>query len=63
MPRPVEVTLDCSSSQNMIYSSKTNKLSKVIESGHTEFMMHSMALPNVNKFVRSAKCILKEIDE
>jgi len=33
-----------------------------VEAGHTEFMMHAMALPNANKFVRTAKCVLKEIN-
>jgi hypothetical protein len=57
----MEITLDCSSSQHMLFSSKTNKITKRIEPGHTEFMMHSMAVPNVAKFVRSAKCIVREI--
>ena len=61
LPRTVDIELDCSSSQNMVFSSKGNKISKRVEAGHTEFMMHSMALSNSNKFVRSAKCILKEI--
>ena len=45
----------------MIYSSKNSKIQKRIEAGHTEFMMHSMAIPNANKFVRSAKCTLKDV--
>ena len=47
----------------MLFSSKGNKLTKRIEAGHTEFMMHSMAMPNISKFVRSAKCIVKEVNQ
>ena len=59
--RTVDILLDCSTSQNMLFSSKTNKIEKRVDAGHIEFMMHSMAVPNANKFVRSAKCIVKEI--
>jgi len=45
----------------MIFSSKSSKLSKKVEAGHIEFMMHSMAMPNAPKFVRSAKCHISEI--
>lgn len=59
--RSVDINLDCSQSQNMIFSSKSSKLSKKVEAGHIEFMMHSMAVPNAPKFVRSAKCHISEI--
>ncbi len=57
----MDITLDCSSSQHMLFSSKTNKITKRIDPGQTEFMMHSLAIPNAAKFVRSAKCIVKEV--
>lgn len=61
MSRPVDITLDCSKSENMTFSSKESKITKRAESNNTEFMMHSMALPNAAKFVRSAKCSVKEV--
>ena len=59
--RTVDITLDCSSSQNMLYSSKTARMTKRVDGGHIQFMMHSMAAPNAAKFVRSAKCQISEI--
>ena len=50
-----------SKSENMTFSSKENKITKRAEGNHTEFMLHSMALPNATKFVRSAKCSVKEV--
>lgn len=45
----------------MLYSSKTGKVSRRVDAGHVEFIMHSMAVPNLSKFVRSAKCTVSEI--
>lgn len=59
--RTVDVHLDCSASQNMLFSSKSSKVSKRVEAGHVEFMMHAMAVPNAGKFVRSAKCSTTEV--
>ena len=51
----IEVTLDCSASENMLFSAKIPLVKKRIEAGQLEFMMHSMAVPSVESFVRSAK--------
>jgi len=47
----------------MIFSSKSNKISKRVDAGHVEFMMHGMAIPNIAKFVRSAKCHISDINQ
>lgn len=60
--RTIDMTLDCSASQNMLYSSKLSKVSKRIDAGHVEFMMHTMAQPSASKFVPSAKCSIKEVN-
>ena len=59
--RTVDIHLDCSASQNMIFSSKSSKISKRVDGGHIEFMMHSMAVPNTPKFIRSAKCHITDV--
>ena len=59
--RTVDIHLDCSASQNMLYSSKTSRVSRRVDAGHVEFVMHSMAVPNAGKFVRSAKCSVSDI--
>jgi len=61
--RSVDASLDCSASQNMIFSSRTAEIKKRVEPGMTEFMMHAMALPNATQFARSAKCHIKEVSE
>ena len=61
--RTVDIHLDCSSSQNMLFSSKGSKISKRVDAGHIEFMMHTMAIPNEQKFVRSAKCQITEASQ
>eukprot|EP00357_Protocruzia_adherens_P011223 CAMPEP_0115030694 /NCGR_PEP_ID=MMETSP0216-20121206/37993_1 /TAXON_ID=223996 /ORGANISM="Protocruzia adherens, Strain Boccale" /LENGTH=823 /DNA_ID=CAMNT_0002408007 /DNA_START=44 /DNA_END=2515 /DNA_ORIENTATION=+ len=53
---PIEATLDCSKSEKMLFSGKTGLVKKRIEPGQLEFMMHAMALPSADTFVRSAKC-------
>lgn len=52
----IEATLDCSNSTSMIFSSKTPTVKKRVEPGQMEFMMHSMAVPKVDNYVRTAKC-------
>lgn len=45
----------------MLHSSKTNRVSKQVQAGQTEFMMHTMSKPNVTNFKRGVKCIQREI--
>lgn len=52
----IEANLDCSGSENMIFSSKYPVIKKRVEPGQTEFMMHAMAIPKVDNYVRTAKC-------
>ena len=55
-PQAIEVTLDCNSSSSMVFSSKAPVVKKRVEPGQTEFLMHSMAIPKVDNYVRTAKC-------
>mmetsp|Transcript_33587 Transcript_33587/g.38165 ORF Transcript_33587/g.38165 Transcript_33587/m.38165 type:complete len:826 (+) Transcript_33587:44-2521(+) len=52
----IEVTLDCSKSQQMLFSASGNTIKKRIEPGQLEFMLHALAEPSAETFVRSAKC-------
>ena len=52
----IEACLDCSASNNMIFSSKNPVVKKRVEPGQMEFMIHAMAVPKVDNYVRTAKC-------
>jgi calpain-15 len=52
----IEANLDCSGSENMIFSTNTTLVKRRIEPGKMEFMLHALAHPSVDTFVRSAKC-------
>lgn len=52
----IEVTLDCAGSENMVFSTKGSYVRKRIEPGQLEFMLHAMAIPSADTFVRSARC-------
>lgn len=56
----MEVTLDCTSSRNMIFSESSGKMTKIIEPGAIEFMMHAEATPGAEEFARGAVCIYRE---
>ncbi|OMJ87011.1 hypothetical protein SteCoe_11338 [Stentor coeruleus] len=56
LPQAIEATLDCSGSSSMIYSSKYPVVKKRVEPGQMEFIMHAMAIPKVDNYVRTAKC-------
>lgn len=47
----------------MLFSTKTPIVKKVIEPGVLEFMLHAEALPYVDNFLRSAKCIWVALNE
>ncbi|CAG9329557.1 unnamed protein product [Blepharisma stoltei] len=52
----IEVTLDCGGSDSMVFSTKGSYVKKRIEPGQLEFMLHAMAIPSADTFVRSARC-------
>lgn len=52
--RTLEVTLDCTSSRNMVYSEPSGKITKLVEPGAIEFFMHAEAAPGAEEFARGA---------
>jgi len=60
MGRQVDIKLDFTKSQNMLFSSKENATTKTIEPNQTEFMMHTMARPQAPEFKRHVKCTVRE---
>jgi calpain-15 len=56
LPQAIEATLDCSGSSSMLFSSKYPVVKKRVEPGQMEFVMHAMAVPKVDNYVRTAKC-------
>ena len=48
--------LDCSKSENMLFSTPTPCIEKWIEPLETEFFMHAVAIPSRGKFKRVAEC-------
>lgn len=59
--RALEVTVDCASSRNMVFSEQSGKITKVVEPGSIEFFMHAEATPGAEEFARGAQCLYKEI--
>ena len=59
--KALEITLDCNSSRNMIFTEPTGKITKLIEAGLFEFMMHAEAQPGAEEFARGVQCVFKEI--
>ena len=45
----------------MVYSETNGKVTKIIEPGTLEFMMHAEAAPGAEEFARGAQVIYKEI--
>ena len=60
---PVEVTLNCSGSKDMAFSTKTPIIKKRVEPHQAEFMLHAEALQTVENFTRSAVCSWININE
>ena len=58
--RKMRIKLDCSKSENMLFSTPTPCLERWIDAKDTEFFMHAMAIPNKGKFKRSAECEVVE---
>ena len=61
--RQLKVRLDCSKSENLLFSTASSIIDKTIEPGETEFYMHSISIPSENKFLRSTECTILEKDE
>ncbi len=59
--RAIEVTLDCNSSRNMVFSETPGKVTKVVEPGQLEFFMHAEAAPGAEEFARGSQCFYKEV--
>lgn len=59
--RPLEVTVDCNTSRNMIYSEPGGKITKVVEPGNLEFMMHAEAAPGAEEFARGVVVNYREL--
>jgi len=45
----------------MVFSEASGKLTKVIEPGHIEFIMHAEAAPGAEEFARGSVCTFKEV--
>ena len=52
----IEAVLDCSESENMVFSYRNATTTKFIGPGALTFMLSALALPNAETFVRSARC-------
>jgi hypothetical protein len=59
--RAIEITLDCNTSRNMIFSEPSGKVTKVVEPGNIEFFMHAEATPGAEEFARGAQCTFREV--
>jgi hypothetical protein len=59
--RAIELTIDCNSSRNMVFSENNGKVTKVIEPGQIEFLMHAEAAPGAEEFARGSVCTYREV--
>lgn len=59
--KALEMTIDCTTSTNMVFSEPSGKVTKIIEPGTIEFMMHAEAAPGAEEFARGAQCLFKEV--
>ena len=59
--RAIEITLDSTSSRNMVYSEASGKVTKIVEPGALEFFMHCEAAPGAEEFARGAQCTYREV--
>ena len=59
--KALDIMLDFSKSENMLYSSRESRIKKVVMPGQVEFMMHTMAKPSSAKFSRSVNCTVSEV--
>lgn len=59
--KPLDISLDFSKSENMLFSSRDSKIKKMVLPNQVEFMMHTMSKPSSSKFKRHVKCDVKEV--
>jgi len=45
----------------MVFCESNGKITKVVEPGAIEFMLHAEAAPGAEEFARGAQCIYKEV--
>lgn len=45
----------------MVFSEPTGRITKVVEPGAIEFLMHAEATPGAEEFARGAQCSYKEV--
>ena len=45
----------------MVFSEISGKVTKIVQPGQLEFMMHAEATPGAEEFARGAQCTYKEI--
>lgn len=55
--------MDCSSSSNMLFSTKSDIIKKRVEPGELEFFLHALGIPSEQEFIRSAKVTIQEMKE
>ena len=54
--KKIKVKLDCSKSENMLFSTPAPIVEKTIQPFETVFFLHSMAIPSKGSFKRVAEC-------
>lgn len=59
--RAIEITIDCNSSRNMVFSESSGKITRIVEPGQFEFLMHAEAAPGAEEFARGSLCTYKEV--
>lgn len=57
------VRLNCQKSDNMLFSTPTSVVEKMIAPGETEFYMHAMAMPSKGSYKRNAECLVIDREE
>ena len=45
----------------MVFSEASGKITKVVEPGQIEFLMHAEATPGADEFARGSVCTYKEV--
>ena len=59
--KTIEITLDCNSSRNMVFSETSGKITKVVDPGQIVFLMHAEAAPGAEEFARGSVCNYREV--
>lgn len=59
--RTAEVTLDCGSSRNLVFSEPSTRVTRLVEPGATEFFLHAEPAPEAEDIARGVKISYKEV--